>query len=66
MNVNMQSTKHAKWTTRMWQILAALDEGISVSTMEHLEKRIAALEQEVWAGSEPPHTHKESKPGQSV
>ena len=33
-----------------------------MSTMEHLEKRIAALEQEVWAGSEPPHTHKESKP----
>ena len=62
MSVNMQSTKHAKWTTRMWRTLAALDEAISVSPMEHLEKRIAALEQEVWVGSEPPRTHKESKP----
>ena len=52
MSVNMQSTKHAKWTTRLWRILAALDEAISVSPMEHLEKRIAALEQEVSAGSE--------------
>jgi hypothetical protein len=66
MNVNMQSTRHAKWTTRMWQTLAALDEAISVSQMEHLEKRIAALEQKVWAGSEPPRTHKESKPGRSI
>ena len=66
MNVNMQSTKHAKWTTRMWRTLAALDEGISVSPMEHLEKRIAALEQKVWAGSEPPRTREESKPGQSI
>ena len=66
MNVNMQSTKHAKWTTRMWRALAALAEAISVSPMEDLEMRIAALEQEVWAGSKPPRTHKESKPGQSV
>jgi hypothetical protein len=66
MNVNMQPTRHAKWTTRMWQTLAALDEAISVSPMEHLEKRIAALEQKVWAGSEPPRTHKESKPGRSI
>jgi hypothetical protein len=29
--------------------------------MEHLEKRIAVLEQKVWAGSEPPRTRKESK-----
>ena len=66
MNVNMQSTKPAKWTTRMWRTLAALDEVISVSPMEHLEKRIAVLEQKVWAGTEPPRTHKESKPGRSV
>ena len=45
MSVNMQSTKHAKWTTRLWRTLAALDEAISVSAMEHLEKRIAVLEQ---------------------
>ena len=45
MSVNMQSTKHAKWTTRLWRILAALDEAISVSPMERLEKRIAVLEQ---------------------
>jgi hypothetical protein len=31
-----------------------LGRAISVSPMEHLEKRIAALEQKVWAGSEPP------------
>jgi hypothetical protein len=34
--------------------------------MEHLEKRIAVLEQKLWAGSEPPRAHKDSKPGQSV
>ena len=66
MSVNMQSTKHAKWTTRVWRTLAALDEAISVSPMEHLEKRIAALEQKVCAESEPQRTQKESKPGQSV
>ena len=66
MSVNMQSTKQAKWTTRVWRTLAALDEAISVSPMEHLEKRIAVLEQKLWAGSEPPRTHTESKPGQSV
>jgi len=66
MSVNMQSTKHAKWTTRVWRTLAALDEAISVSPTEHLEKRIAVLEQKLWDGSEPPRTHKESKPGQSV
>jgi hypothetical protein len=66
MSVNMQSTKHTKWTTRMWRTLAALGEAIDVSPMEHLEERIAALEQKVWAENEPPRTHKESKPGQSV
>jgi len=66
MSVNMQSTKHTKWTTRMWRTLAALDEAISVSPMEHLEKRVAALEQKVGAGSEPPCNQMESKPGQSV
>jgi hypothetical protein len=40
MSVNMQSTKHAKWTTRVWRILAALNEVISISPVEHLEKRI--------------------------
>jgi len=29
-------------------------------------KRIAILEHKLWAGSEPPRTHTESKPGQSV
>jgi hypothetical protein len=50
MSVNMQSTKHTKWTTRMWRTLAAWQEAISVSPMEQLEKRIAALEQKVGAG----------------
>ena len=50
MSVNMQSTKHAKWTTRLWRTLAALDEAISVSAMEHREKRIAVLEQKLWDG----------------
>ena len=52
MNVSMQSTKRAKWTTRMWRTLAALDEAISARPMEHLEKRVAAVEQEVLARSE--------------
>jgi hypothetical protein len=34
--------------------------------MEHLEKRIAVVEQKLWAGSEPPRADKESKSGQSV
>jgi hypothetical protein len=46
--------------------LAALDEAISVSPLEHLQKRIAVLEQKVGAGSEPPRNQMESKPGQSV
>jgi NAD(P)-dependent dehydrogenase (short-subunit alcohol dehydrogenase family) len=66
MSVNMQSTKHTKWTTRMWRTLAALDEGISVSPMEHLQNRIAALEQKVGAGSEPPRNQMESKPAQTT
>jgi hypothetical protein len=33
--------------------------------MEHLEKRIAVLEQKLWAGSEPPRTHKESSPAKA-
>jgi hypothetical protein len=47
MSVNMQSTKHAKWTTRLWRTLAALDEAISVSAMEHLKKRIAVMKQKL-------------------
>jgi hypothetical protein len=47
-------------------VSAALDEAISVSPMEHLQKRIAVLEQKVGAGSEPPRNQMESKPGQSV
>jgi hypothetical protein len=66
MSVNTQTTKHPKWTTRMWRTLAALDEAISVSPMEHLQKRIAALEKKVGAGSKPPRNQMESKPGQSV
>ena len=66
MSVNIQSTKRTKWTTRMLRTLAALDEAISVSPMEHLQKRIAALEQKVGAGTEPSRNQMESKPGQSV
>jgi hypothetical protein len=50
MNVNIQSTKHAKWTTKLWRTLAAWEGAISVSPMEHLERRIAVLEQKVGAG----------------
>jgi len=63
MSVNMQSTKHTKWTTRMWRTLAALDEA---SPMEHVQKRIAALEQKAGAGREPPRNQMESKPGQTT
>jgi NADP-dependent 3-hydroxy acid dehydrogenase YdfG len=34
--------------------------------MEQLQKRIAALEQKVGAGSEPPRNQMESKPGQTT
>jgi hypothetical protein len=63
MSVNMQSTKHAKWTARAWRTLVALDEAVSVSPMEHLEKRIAVLEQKQWAGSEPTRRAVESESG---
>ena len=54
MSMNMQSTKQAKWMTRVWRTLAALDEAISVGPMEHLEKRIVVLEQKLRARREPP------------
>jgi hypothetical protein len=38
MGPNLQSTKHTKWTIRMWRTLAAWEEAISASPREHLEK----------------------------
>jgi hypothetical protein len=51
MSVNMQSTKQAKWTPRVWRTLAALDEAISVSPMEHLEKRKPLSDDNVLVGT---------------
>ena len=50
---------------RFWNKFAAKPEAISVSPMENLEKRIAALEQEVWAGSKPPRSQRTRTPAKA-
>jgi len=48
MHENMRLTKRDTWIARIWQILGDLDEAINTSPLEHLERRIVALEQKVW------------------
>jgi hypothetical protein len=40
-------TKRDTWIARIWQMLGDLDEAISTSPLEHLERRVVALEQKV-------------------
>ena len=47
MHENFRSTKRDTWIARLWQILGDLDEAISSSPLEHLERRVVALEQKV-------------------
>lgn len=48
MNENTQVTRRDTWMARIWQMLIDLDEAISTSPQEHLERRVVALEQKVW------------------
>jgi hypothetical protein len=47
MHENIRSTKRDTWIARLWQILGNLDEAISTSPLEYLERRVVALEQNV-------------------
>jgi hypothetical protein len=53
MHENIRLTKRDTWIARIWQMLGDLDEAISTSPLEHLERRVAALEQEVRGSSDP-------------
>jgi hypothetical protein len=53
MHENIQLTKRDTWIARIWQMLGDLDEAISTSPLEHLERRVVALEQKVRASSDP-------------
>lgn len=47
MHENIRLTKRDTWIARVWQMLGDLDEAISTSPLEHLERRVVALEQKV-------------------
>ena len=47
MHENIRLTKRDTRIARIWQILGVLDEAISASPLEHLERRVVALEQKV-------------------
>jgi len=47
MHENIRLTKRDTWIARIWQILGDLDEAICTTPLEHLERRVAALEQKV-------------------
>ena len=47
MHENIRLTKRDTWIARIWQILGNLDEAINANPLEHLERRVAALEQKV-------------------
>ena len=48
MHENFRLTKRDTCIARIWQILGDLDEVTSTSPLEHLERRVVALEQKVW------------------
>jgi hypothetical protein len=53
MNENTQLTRRDTWMARIWQMLIDLDEAISTSPQEHLERRVVALEQKMWGSGGP-------------
>ena len=53
MHENIRLTKWDTWIARIWQILGDLDEAIAASPLEHLERRVVALEQKVLGSSDP-------------
>jgi len=42
MHENFRLTKRDTWIARIWQMLGDLDEAISTSPLEHLERRVVA------------------------
>ena len=53
MHENIRLTKRDTWIARVWQMLGDLDEAISTSPLEHLERRVVALEQKMRGSSDP-------------
>ena len=53
MHENFRLTKRDTGIARIWQMLGDLGEAISTSPLEHLERRVVALEQEVRGSSDP-------------
>ena len=47
MHEDFRSTKRDTWIARIWQMRGDLDEAISTSPLEYLERRVVALEQKV-------------------
>ena len=48
MSRNIRLAQRDTLIARIWQRLVNLDEAIGTSPLEHLEARVAALEQKVW------------------
>ena len=61
MHENSRLTKRDTWIASIWQMLSDLDEAISTSPLEHLERRVVALEQKMW-GSSDPLAHRNQNP----
>ena len=59
MHENIRLTKRDTWIARIWQILGDLDEAITASPLEHLERRVVALEQK--CGAPVIHSRTETK-----
>jgi hypothetical protein len=53
MNENTHLTRRDTWMARIWKMLIDLDEAISTSPLEHLERRVVALEKKVWGSGDP-------------
>ena len=61
MHENIRLTKRDTWIALIWQMLGNLDEAISTSPLEHLERRVVALEQKV-RGSRDPFANRNQNP----
>src|SRR5215831_12947137 len=59
MHENIRLTKRDGWIASIWQMQSDLDEAISTSPLEHLERRVVALEQK--CGAPVIHSRTETK-----
>ena len=60
MHENIRLTKRDVWIASIWQMQSDLDEAISTSPLEHLERRVVALEQKVLG--DPPANRNQNPP----